>query len=103
MAAGQSWVVITADNPGSRLLSVAENRPRQQELSELLASLGLRCWPAENLAMAGDWPPENGFFAMGSPLDRRRAKALGRQMGQNAVLFGTATGAAELLWCEEPD
>ncbi len=95
------WMVITADNPGSRLLSPTENEARREYLGQHLAALGLHCLAAENLAPAGDWPTERGFFVTGRPLDRSLALALGRQMGQNAVLFGEAGSLVELLWCLE--
>jgi hypothetical protein len=92
-------MVITADNPGSRRLSPTENEVRRELLGRHLAALDLYCLPAENLALAGDWPTEQGFFVTGASLDRPLALALGRQMGQNAVLFGEVGNLAELLWC----
>lgn len=102
--AGQpgGWMVITASNPGSRRLSAAENRARQEALAGLLRSLNLPFLAAENVADDGLWPVEPGFFVAAPVLDRELARALGQRWGQLAVLYGDGPdGAAELLWCGE--
>lgn len=94
-----SWVVITASNPASRRLDEQENLARLRSLGGLLQSLALPTLPAENLADDGLWPPEPGFCVAAPVMDRELAQALGRRLGQNAVLFGEAGGLPELLWC----
>lgn len=93
---GRAWMVVTASNPASEPLGEAANLARQRALA------------AENLADDGQWPAEAGFFVTAPVLDRELALALGRHMGQNAVLFGVAQGDAgtpdttpELLWCRD--
>ena len=105
---GRAWMVVTASNPASEPLGEAANLARQRALAGLLHSLGLPALAAENLADDGQWPAEAGFFVTAPVLDRELALALGRHMGQNAVLFGVAQGDAgtpdttpELLWCRE--
>ncbi len=105
---GRAWMVVTASNPASEPLGEAANLARQRALAGLLHSLGLPALAAENLADDGQWPAEAGFFVTAPVLDRELALALGRHMGQNAVLFGTPQGNAgtpdttpELLWCRD--
>lgn len=105
---GRAWMVVTACNPASEPLEEAINMARQQALAGLLHSLGLPALAAENLADDGQWPAEAGFFVTAPLLDRELALALGRRMGQNAVLFGVSQEDAgtpdttpELLWCRE--
>lgn len=105
---GRAWMVVTASNPASEVLSEAANLARQRALAGLLQGLGLPALATENLADDGQWPAEAGFFVTAPVLDRELALALGRHMGQNAVLFGTPQGNAgtpdttpELLWCRD--
>ena len=92
------WMVITACNPGSVKLSEEENQVRQQVLAARLGTLGFPFVAAENLADAGDWPVEPGFWVSSPLLDRQLASALGLEFGQYAVLWGVVGEVSELLW-----
>lgn len=92
------WMVITACNPGSIKLSEEENQRLQQALAARLSALGLPFVAAENLADAGDWPVEPGFWVSSPLLDQQLALALGREFGQVAVLWGQAGEGSQLLW-----
>ena len=94
------WMVITACNPGSLKLSEEENHVRQEALVARLRALGLPFVAAENLADAGDWPVERGFWVSSPRLGRPLALALGREFGQVAVLWGQTGDVAQLLWSE---
>ena len=92
------WMVITACNPGSIMLSDEENQARQQVLAARLRTLGFTFAAAENLADDGEWPVEAGFWVSSPLLDRQLASALGQEFGQYAVLWGVAGEVCELLW-----
>lgn len=93
------WMVITACNPASRILSDMENNGRNQALAGRLQALGLPFQPAENVADGAAWPVEPGFWVGGPGLDREVARALGREFGQHAVLWSEGGEAPQLLWC----
>jgi len=93
----QSASFITAYNPQSIILSTAENQKRQ---SKLLAEIKAQDWQyleGQGEDPSGNWPAEASFLVFGH--SRTAAQELGRQFGQNAVVFLTLGEAACLLPC----
>ena len=93
------WVFVTAHNPGSRRLDPAENACRHANL--VAATAGHETFDGESIADAGDWPPEWSLLVLG--IDKAAALALGRRLGQNAVLLARRDESARLAWCRESD
>ena len=91
----RSWAVITSDNPRSALLPPETNAQRRRILEAELPRGWLRSWAVGD---AGDWPPEIGCFVLG--IGRAEAIAIGRRHGQNAIVFGLAGLAPELVRCD---
>lgn len=89
---------ITADNPGSVVTSIGENRDREAALARRLADGGWTALPAFGEDPDGRWPDESGFLVLG--IDRRRAVRMGRDFGQNAVLLVDERGLASVAWCD---
>ncbi|MDR2165167.1 MAG: DUF3293 domain-containing protein [Zoogloeaceae bacterium] len=90
------WSLLTACNPESRRLSIAENRARQAALRRALTRLRWRFLPGENRADAANWPPEATFWIPG--MKAATAGHLARAFGQNAFLWGAPGRKTQLLW-----
>ena len=93
----REWAVITACNPGARMLAT-DNAERTVRLLERLAELGRRAVPACNLADAGDWPAEPGACVL--EIDERAACLLAREFGQLAVVCGRCGERPRLVWTD---
>lgn len=88
-------VFLTAWNPRSQRLPLADNRQRQQALLGDLQQRGHRYWPAQGLPDAPDWTPEDSFVITSLPLTE--ATALAESFEQNAYLWLVAGQAAQLV------
>jgi hypothetical protein len=93
-----SWVFITASNPGSRELGSAENNSRNRSLRAELDRMSRHVYAGEGRPTVGTWTPEESFLALG--VGRDEARELGARFGQNAVVWGRKGGVAELLDCK---
>ena len=91
-------VIVTAENPASRVLPAAENAARNAELRERLAALGFATLPhtAECDPAAGPWPAEHGFVVPG--LDRTAGLLIAAAFGQYAIVTLGRRRPAELAF-----
>ena len=97
-AAGvEAWAHVTACNPGSRRLSDADNARRSAALRRVVGRRGWRFFEGEGVGDDGRWPAEAAVLVLG--IAERRARALGRLFGQNAVVVGRRSAAARLADC----
>jgi hypothetical protein len=82
-----SWsaAYITAYNPYSQAKLPAENQCANIRLYERLAWHITCIYRGESIDPAGKWPAEAGFLALA--LDCATAKTLGREFGQNAIVW----------------
>ncbi len=88
-----SWMFITAHNPGSRKLNDKENSERN---SSLLADLNsYKVFKGRGIGDTEKWDPEESYLVLGIPLSE--ATALGKKYGQNAIVFGGSGGLPELV------
>ena len=90
----KTWAFVTAYNPGSVLVSAAENEARQRELRAEVAQIGHLFF--EGTGVGAEWPPEPSLLVIG--MDEAGAAALGHRFGQMAVVVGEYGGPARLLW-----
>lgn len=91
------WAFITAWNPGSGVLSAAENDARNGTLKQEILRAGYDPLEGRGEADDGGWTAEASFFIVGiSPAD---AAALARQFGQRAIVVGERGRAPALLMC----
>lgn len=93
------WVILTAQNPASEQISPENNAERQSQLECLLLERGFETYVCENVPDNKDWPIEESCFVPG--LTREDGVALGRQFGQNAILYGESDGIPRLHWLDE--
>jgi hypothetical protein len=98
-AGAVTFAILTSDNPASEQLSEADNAVRRTALQADLLALAWRFLPAENRPDVADWPVEPGFCVIDIPL--AEATRLGRQYGQNAIVFGGCDGRPQLHWIKE--
>ncbi len=87
--------MITACNPRGRLCSETDNRVAQTALIARLAALGLTHLPGSGADPAGAWTPEDSRLVLG--VERPGAATLGRDFGQNAILWADADAVPKLL------
>lgn len=90
------WAFITAYNPLSEALSVAENASRNGQLQALLEAEGFVFQHGQGVPATNDWLPEDSFFIRNIALVR--ARELGKLFGQNALVFGEVDHLPQLLW-----
>jgi Protein of unknown function (DUF3293) len=90
----ENWVIITAFNPRSVRLPLAENEERGRQLRNELVLRGLTFCRCQAIDPEGDWPAENGFLVPG--LNIEAAAEIARRYDQNAIVFGEFRGPAEL-------
>lgn len=93
----ESWAFITAWNPSSNILEEKENLERQERLKEIIADEGLSYIEGAGVGDDGIWPPEPSLFIPG--ISMSEAKKLGKEFEQNAIVFGSKGGKAELIDC----
>ncbi|MEM5431846.1 DUF3293 domain-containing protein [Cupriavidus oxalaticus] len=86
---------LTACNPFSQQLEPPRNLELQEALAESLQQRGLRFIGGIGQHPANGWPGEESFLVLGLALDD--AKALGTQLGQNAIVWSGADATPKLL------
>ena len=91
------WLFITAWNPASVELGDVENQERNRRLRVSLDELVAQVFAGVGLPAEPEWTPEESFLALG--LTRAQAIFLGRQYGQNTVVWGEGEKPAALLDC----
>ena len=90
-------VFITAWNPCSQATDGKVNQAAQEALKQRLLTQADCLYLAEGVAQQGDWPPEPSFLALG--IDRPTAIALGREFGQNAIVWAGSDACPRLIAC----
>jgi hypothetical protein len=90
-----SGAVITAWNPRGVLRAPSDNHAAQAALIARLDALGLAHDPGHGADPAGAWSPEDSRLVLG--VDRGAAAALGRDFGQNAIVWADHDAAPNLL------
>ena len=93
----ESWCLITAWNPGSRPLSLEENRRRNALLRDQIVREGRPFHEGIGRGEDPKWAPEESFLVLG--VARDEAIELGRSWGQIAVVWGERGKGAELVGC----
>ncbi|MFN0204067.1 MAG: 2-amino-4-hydroxy-6-hydroxymethyldihydropteridine diphosphokinase [Bacteroidia bacterium] len=88
------WAFLTAWNPFSEEFSFSENGKRNEALETLLSDY--KRWKGEGVGENSGWQPEESFFIENITLEK--AKTLGRQFQQNALLWGKYGEPAQLIW-----
>jgi hypothetical protein len=84
---------ITAANPHSRRRSDAENHAAFLSFNTAMSRTPYPCHPGVGRDASGNWPEES-LLIVGIP--RAEAEALGRSLGQNAIVYIEKGSAPEL-------
>ena len=95
-ASGQQCAAfITAYNPFSQPQNLAANQAVHARLRDELSRHANQVIEGMGSDPSGAWPPEQSFLALGVELDA--AEALGRQFGQNAIVWAGADAIPRLI------
>jgi hypothetical protein len=86
---------LTAWNPGSRRRANEINEAAQAELEATLREAGFPLFAGIGMDPGGDWPGEPSVLVLG--IGREHAERLGRQYGQNAILWIAADAVPEMV------
>ncbi|MCW3095671.1 MAG: hypothetical protein JWL77_1289 [Chthonomonadaceae bacterium] len=89
----RSWAFVTAYNPYSQPLDDRANRRRQAAFER---SLFLPFLHGKGQGLVGNWTPEASVLLMG--ITPQRARRLGSQWEQAAVVIGVRGGRPRLQW-----
>ncbi|MGI9229358.1 MAG: DUF3293 domain-containing protein [Gammaproteobacteria bacterium] len=89
-----SAAFLTAYNPHSQCVGPDENEAAQQALQHCLQESGLEFCQGSGDAVSGEWR-EPSFLVLG--ITREEALRLGREFGQNAVVWVERDGIPELV------
>ena len=94
-----SAAYLTAWNPRSEMQADDVNAAAQAQLVARLVAVGHRCLAGIGLDPSGQWPGEASVLALG--VGREQAGEIGREFGQNAVVWIGAGGVPELVWLRD--
>lgn len=86
---------LTAWNPHSAEASAEDNANAQRSLFRLLSSEGYPTLKAFGVDPSGEWPGEESVFVPG--LNLERAKSLGVEFGQNAIVWAGPDTVPQLV------
>jgi hypothetical protein len=86
---------LTAWNPYSAETSAADNEAAQLSLIRRLSLEGYPTLKALGVDPAGEWPGEESVFVPGLGLER--AKSLGVEFGQNAIVWAGPDAVPQLV------
>jgi hypothetical protein len=86
---------MTAYNPRSEVHDPGANHAAHVRLRTALEPLAAQILEGVGLDPSGSWPAEPGYLALG--VEREAAAALGRQFGQNAVVWSGADAVSKLI------
>lgn len=87
--------IVTAYNPYSQLKNENENRHANELLRNFLTRNSCRFLESLNIDPTQTWPPEESFFVF--DLELHLAQNVGRQFGQNAIVWVDHGAIARLI------
>ena len=93
----KSWVFITAWNPYSLQQEMKMNISLNNKLEEYLAKNKYAYFKGFGVGDDGTWPPEASFLVLNIP--EEDAINLGRQLKQNAIVWGVSGKIPKLIEC----
>jgi hypothetical protein len=88
---------LTAWNPFSKQLPLADNTAAQARLAADLDMVSTAILPGDGRGQIGNWPPEPSLFALGIP--QADATRLAKAYHQNAYVWITRGQPAQLIVC----
>lgn len=89
------WV-ITACNPGAKILAPGINAARNRALHDWTDQHGLPCLESINVDPDGQWPDEPGLLI--GDLEEGLARVLAQRFGQFAIVAAPPDRPVDLLW-----
>src|SRR5262249_50686972 len=95
--AAKTAALMTAWNPGGQALSPRENAVPHRALLRMLRRLKLTFVEADIRDRTGAWLPERSVLVFG--IDQPMATGLGKEFGQNEILFCRLGKTCQLVRC----
>lgn len=92
-----TFAIITAYNPGSRILSDEENQQHHAALHAWLKKSTGLIFPSIHISADGKWPPEPGFLVAG--ISPTFALQTAHIFAQNAIVWWSKGNTVALWWC----
>ena len=89
----KSWAYLTAYNPFSQTFTDEANDARHRLLLQSVAAFS--SFEGEGKGADESWPPEKSLLILG--ISKAQAIAIGNEYEQNAIVYGEAGQAAQLL------
>lgn len=93
----KSFAFITAHNPFSNQLSKTENEDRQNQLMQLLQFERFDFLKGYSTNEEQTWEQEESLFIL--DITEEKSIEIGKDFGQNAILFGQKDSLVQLIWC----
>lgn len=90
------WLILTPCNPRSEPKDELWNNKQIIKMELTLKGSNNDVFHTLHRAQRGAWPDERGFFL--PDFDLERARSLGREHRQHALLYGRPGAAPELIW-----
>ena len=94
-----TWAFISAYNPFSNALSFAENEGKHSILVKKVIDLNLVFREGFGIPAKNNWEPEKSLLIL--DITKLKAIELGKEMLQNAILFGRMGGVPELVFLKK--
>jgi uncharacterized protein DUF3293 len=91
------WAFVSASNPCSAVLSDAENDVRHKNMIEKVKTMNLRFCEGLGIPSENNWKDEKSLLIL--DISKKEAMKLGKAYNQNAIVYGKANKAPELLFC----
>lgn len=88
-------VYVTACNPESQITPPEENQAAMAGLYEKLTCYSNHIYRGASIDPSGKWPAEESLLALG--IDLPAAKSIGRQLGQNAIVWMDSAAIPRLV------
>ncbi|MEM1214845.1 MAG: DUF3293 domain-containing protein [Bacteroidota bacterium] len=93
----EQLIIITAFNPGSKIVTGETNRRQNFRLYDTIRRTGYNCNYGINQTEDESWPSEDTFWVFDVPLET--AVAWGQTFGQVAIVHYPKGGLAQLVYC----
>jgi hypothetical protein len=93
-----NFAIISAHNPGSKIVDPAQNAERQSQLECELLEGNYEPYAGENIPDDDSGLIEESCFVNDIALED--ARALAEDFGQNAIVYGASDGISRLIWVE---
>ena len=94
------WIYISADNPQSNLVSLADNQRNRAQLLKYCKNHKIRYWPGLAVPATDDWPAEENLLLL--DINPSVGDQMAIAFNQKGYLHGRINGLAHLRIVDTP-